>query len=204
MSHHAIRSLIVGLLLATGSCRDEATEPAWLVNECGLCDDPQWMERCGDGLDNDEDGLTDCMDADCRNFQACADRRRPEYPSECPAVQEGVEQDSECTALAHQYCADALDNDENGFTDCLDYACQASAACRPAQRGNEDDDRVCRDGLDNDWDGDFDCRDEDCAEQPFCESNDLACSDGIDNDNNGFVDCRDYGCTRSDSVTVCP
>jgi hypothetical protein len=58
-------------------------------------------------------------------------------------------------------CANGLDDDLDGLTDCSDVDCQADSACIP-----ED----CGDGLDNDGDGDVDCADDECADLDECFS----------------------------------
>ncbi|MCB9793119.1 MAG: FG-GAP repeat protein [Alphaproteobacteria bacterium] len=73
------------------------------------CDDgdaavyPGAVEDCGDGVDDDCDGLVDCEDGDCP-------------PRVCG--EEG-------------YCDDGEDNDEDGVSDCLDEDCWASEGCSP-------------------------------------------------------------------------
>jgi hypothetical protein len=98
--------------------------------------------RCGDGMDNDDDGLRDCADPDCYGDT------------------------THCTSEVH--CADGADNDGDGDTDCADTDCQASAYwCT----GTEDMDRLCNDGVDNDGDGQSDCDDSDCSTISFCHVN---------------------------------
>lgn len=80
-------------------------------------------------------------------------------------------------------CNDAVDNDENGLTDCEDPGCVASPFCLP--EGN------CFDGADNDGDGLADCDDDDCTDDCDEASH---CDDGIDNDGNGLADCDDAAC----------
>ncbi|MFH2009388.1 MAG: hypothetical protein ABI333_22545 [bacterium] len=59
------------------------------------------VEICGDGLDNDNDGLVDCADSDCH-------------------------MDPTCGELA---CDDSQDNDGDGLTDCWDPDCTPTATC---------------------------------------------------------------------------
>lgn len=60
-------------------------------------------EVCGDSLDNDGDGATDCADSDCSA-------------------------DPSCSAPA-EVCDDGVDNDGDGATDCADADCDGDAAC---------------------------------------------------------------------------
>jgi hypothetical protein len=80
-------------------------------------------------------------------------------------------------------CADRIDNDEDGRTDCDDGDCARSEACR----------EVCSDGADNDRDGWTDCRDAECAGRDPCPSGEL-CGNGADNDEDGRIDCDDRAC----------
>ena len=60
-------------------------------------------EVCGDGEDNDADGLIDCEDDDC-------------FSDTCPEI-----------------CDDGEDNDADGDTDCDDADCEAIEECQPYQ-----------------------------------------------------------------------
>ena len=62
---------------------------------------------CRDGLDDDDDGLSDCFDRDCDQVAGC------ELP---PLVETGL-------------CGDAIDNDVDGGTDCDDTDCDEDAGC---------------------------------------------------------------------------
>ena len=61
---------------------------------------------CSDGIDNDEDGYTDCYDYECKQTIFCT---------------------SENTAVA---CSDLKDNDGDGFVDCGDFDCNGTAVCQ--------------------------------------------------------------------------
>lgn len=61
-------------------------------------------------------------------------------------------------------CADARDNDGDGFTDCDDVGCAGSSDVSVCDVGlAERTDALCSDGVDNDGDGTVDCADEDCS-----------------------------------------
>ncbi|WP_379657681.1 hypothetical protein [Psychroflexus salinarum] len=57
--------------------------------------------NCDDGIDNDEDGFTDCEDLDCEDFQECLIER----------------------------CIDGVDNDGDGLIDCEDPDCVLNPNC---------------------------------------------------------------------------
>jgi len=59
-------------------------------------------ETCDDGIDNDADGLVDCVDDDCLTDTFC---------------------------LEAGNCGDGLDNDGDGLTDCADDDCLAEVLC---------------------------------------------------------------------------
>ena len=60
------------------------------------------QELCDDGLDDDDDGLTDCADPDCATSPVC---------------------------LPETICHDGLDDDNDGLTDCADPDCVGTDAC---------------------------------------------------------------------------
>ena len=83
-------------------------------------------------------------------------------------------------------CGDGVDNDGDGFIDCLDSDCNGVSGC---EFGSE---ATCNDGIDNDGDGLTDCADSDCSTAPNCIE--AICDDGVDNDGDGLADCEDPDC----------
>jgi hypothetical protein len=163
--------------------------------------------ECADGIDNDNNGLTDCQDPSCQGLScgsgcACADGGSIEIA-----------------------CHDMMDNDHDGLTDCgdpdcLGQSCGAGCICASDAGFTE---TLCNDMLDNDKDGLTDCADPDCdkklcgtATVPFtcnmgqCNCNGgsqvnesgALCSDGIDNDCNGKTDCADPTCDAQMCTTA--
>ena len=127
---------------------------------------------CNDGIDNDDDGLTDGFDPGCSG---------PDDASELSA------------ALA---CDDGVDNDGDGATDGDDPGCTSAADPAETEPG-----RVCDDGLDNDGDGQTDVADDPGCDDNLDgdeRSAALVCDDGADNDGDGLPDFPlDRGCTTS-------
>ena len=105
-------------------------------------------------------------------------------------------------------CADAADNDGDGWFDCDDPDCAGFGGCNPADDDTTDDDTAdddttpadddddttappvddeneqqfgCSDEADNDGDGDYDCADSDCEWSPACDGR-------VDHDGDGY--CR--------------
>jgi len=89
--------------------------------------------NCNDGIDNDNDGLTDGADPDCQT----------------PPTQEGPPGDATCS--------DGIDNDQDGATDGADSDCQT-----PPTTEGPPGDPTCTDGIDNDQDGATDGADSGC------------------------------------------
>lgn len=86
-----------------------------------------------------------------------------------------------------EVCADAIDNDWDGGTDCSDADCSGVDPCEAVEQ-------ACADGFDNDADDLIDCADPDCAGRDGCEAEESECEDGLDNDADGATDCADPGC----------
>jgi hypothetical protein len=163
--------------------------------------------NCYDGLDNDDNLLTDCEDPSCE-LQQCVSKMQGTGGCLCHAGKktEGI-------------CSDAEDNDGDGKLDCLDIedclgeACAQGCTC-VADGGMTE--TGCDDGVDNDKDTLVDCLDPDCAGKyctpppiffacsgAICKCNggvqvaevgSLLCRDGVDNDCNGVVDCAEVTC----------
>jgi len=96
---------------------------------------------CGDGFDNDRDGLSDCGDPDCfgivgacENESFCSDFQDNDgdlaldcFDSDCAGVDPcGMEN----TAAR---CIDGRDNDADGTSDCSDSDCDTFSSCIPGQ-----------------------------------------------------------------------
>jgi RHS repeat-associated protein len=126
-------------------------------------------------------------------------------------------------------CADGLDEDVDGATDCADSECFGNPNCGENCTNNVNDDadgladcldsecphqcEICYSeqpgyvpGVDDDHDGLADCRDPDCqAIGTLCqEGAPFHCSDNIDNDLDGKVDCADTDCSGYTDCHECP
>jgi len=131
-------------------------------------------ENCDNKVDDDSDGLIDCVDAvDCSATVYCA------------------------ISTSSENCTDRIDNDNDNLVDCLDLAdCANNQACVPRPI------EICGNGLDDDGDNLIDCGDSDCSGYANCGTNNSsACNDGIDNDNDVLVDFpNDPGCNDSSDL----
>ena len=121
-----LRHTFVLATLLFGACNDPDTEPqptpAFIdpdsdvdgdgvlpPQDCNNYDaqiNPQAVELCGNGLDDDCSGTTDCDDSECWS-------------------------DPICDALfsTPEICGNGFDDDENGAVDCADPACDHHVSC---------------------------------------------------------------------------
>ena len=161
---YADRSYLSRFALSGGDavCLEDGASAPCEVARVGL------VRECGDGIDNDGDGLVDQADLQCYG----------PGDSESPEGLRGI----------NTACTDGEDNDGDGAIDHDD------ADCLAALDGNETGAVLpdpCTDGEDNDGDGDADDADADCAIAGWGQETSPACSDGIDNDGDGDVDFSD-------------
>ncbi len=121
---------------------------------------------CGDGVDNDLDGLTDCADPDC-NTQMCDGGTVVCQQSFSCGSGSCTGQNVPCNPPAGTCLTGGSCSEPTGcsFTvgtvgsDCGNgQSCVADGGCVPAETG-----ALCADGLDNDHDGLTDCADPGCG-----------------------------------------
>lgn len=138
------------------------------------------VEICGNGVDDDLDGLTDCEEPLCRcgDVELCTGGIDEDLDglTDCADVDDC----GDAPGCSETLCADGLDDDRDGLIDCLDPDCDGECP------------EVCEDGRDNDGDGLVDCEDADCVDHELC--GELLCADGLDDDDDGLIDCEDDDC----------
>ncbi len=180
--------LAAGLSLAATQCSGTSKGP---TEECtgDTC-----AQLCGDGVDNDADGVVDCDDPDCSDV--------------CVGTLYGVPME--------ENCSDGEDDDGDSDVDCADSDCAADAACSGGggSGGNSAGPvysaplENCTNGADDDGDELVDCNDPDCVDAPGCMGADYAvplyaapmvenCDNGADEDGDNLIDCDDPDCDTS-------
>ncbi len=222
----------------TNPCTDDSCDPAagcMHVNNTALCDDGDACTtgdscsdgkchggsnsctgketNCGNGIDDDKDGATDCQDNDCSASDLCKvtgpeticnDKIDNDNDGKTDCDDTDCAKDPACAVLVpttETLCADQIDNDKDGMTDCADNDCAADAACATPLK-----ETLCADGIDNDKDGKTDCADADCTADAACKKSNVEtiCNDKIDNDQDGATDCADNDCMADLACAVTP
>jgi hypothetical protein len=122
---------------------------------------PEPGPDCSDGIDNDDDGLTDsAQDPDCATSGTESGTVTPPVTTPPPAT------------TATDDCSDGIDNDHDGLTDraqdpnCTKGHSESGAAVRAAPKRSGHTPSECSDGRDNDGDGLIDS-----AQDPGCVAN---------------------------------
>jgi len=86
---------------------------------------------CGDGLDNDFDGLVDCCDGECAGAEGCLEICGDGMDNDCDELIDCC--DDDCAAdeacATEAVCDDGVDNDCDGAWDCGDDDCGLLPEC---------------------------------------------------------------------------
>ncbi len=175
---------------------------------------------CGDGIDNDQDGVTDCNDSDCFTsvycrdvdgdgyaaIDDCDDSKQSVYPGAYDVPDDGIDQD--CDGQDATNSGGGTDNDGDGWdasSDCDDSNPNTYPGAYDVPDDGIDQDcdgqdatnggggvEICDDGIDNDGNGLIDCDDFACLFDFSCLLED--CTNGVDDNGDGAIDCDDITC----------
>jgi hypothetical protein len=138
-------------------------------------------EICGNGVDDDCNGLADCFDPVCQDVPACIDRKKELCDNDKDDDGNGLVDcrdpacfgDKACVVPGREICNNNLDDDDDGLIDCKDPDCANDPTCVP-QPGDE----ICDNGKDDNGDGLVDCSDPKCKTFPACLQ--AACVSDVD------------------------
>jgi hypothetical protein len=138
-------------------------------------------EICGNGIDDDCNGLADCLDSACKNLPICIDHKKEICNNGIDDDGNGLVDckdpaclgDPACFVPGHEICNNGLDDDDDGLVDCKDPDCFADPTCI-VNPGKE----ICDNGIDDNGDKLVDCSDPQCKTFPACLS--AACAADVD------------------------
>jgi hypothetical protein len=139
------------------------------------------VEICGNGIDDDCNGLADCFDKACQSDPACIDHKKETCNNGIDDDGNGLVDckdpacfgDKACVVPGREICNNNLDDDEDGLIDCADPDCVKDPTCIVTP-GNE----ICDNGKDDNGDGLVDCTDPQCKTFPACLQ--AACAPDVD------------------------
>jgi TolB protein len=172
--------------------------------------EPSWgpgslEPHCGNGADDDGDGLADLDDPGCVDASDRSERGLEICDDAIDADGDGFAafpQDPGCTDIYDfdersetLVCDNGFDDDGDGLTDFpSDGGCANPLA--------PDELAECQDGFDNEGDGLVDTSDPTCGGDPNGRTESAACQSGLDDDGDGFTDFPDDpGCDEPNDAS---
>ena len=179
-------------------CGDGVCDPAAGEDTESCPGDCPIETDCGNGVDDDGDGVADCADSDCAGEPSCQPRCSSAGEACAPGGAECCDEltcstlgdpAGICAPVVETNCDNGVDDDRDDLTDCDDEEdCGADSACRPSSEIN------CDNNRDDDGDGLVDCDDPECFSDigncpgAGCSAEGEACGEG------GRVCCEDLAC----------
>ena len=191
-----------------------------VLGEC-VCPGGGTENACGNGADDDCDGLTDCADPNCAG-RSCDGSGRTCMGGMC-----------ECASDV-EFCRNGVDDDCDGLADCADPDCGGAICgdlgerCSGSTCACPGSIESCTNGIDDTCDGLADCADPNCrnmacgpmglrcqsgscrcpaetetcgnmadddcdgATDEGCSPEMEDCTNGVDDDGDGAIDCEDF------------
>ncbi len=183
-------TLAVGATLGPVACGGESSmgESTTGAGE-GTCLLEDCSAECSDGLDNDQDGATDCDDSSCQNDASCESDGGAPGAGGDPGLGGVAGLGGSAYGIPYEMsCTDGVDDNLNGLVDCADPTCSSDVACTgtggaPGAGGDPGlgglggtggtpysipYEMSCDNGFDDDLDSMVDCSDPDCATNAAC------------------------------------
>ncbi|MGE4652877.1 MAG: C10 family peptidase, partial [Myxococcota bacterium] len=115
-----------------------ASGPSPADGSLGVEGDPEpEPEDCGNGIDDDQDGQTDCADAECTDsplcdgvvFEVCDNNRDDDLDGDVDCLDDDCDTDPFCVGPGIEICENMVDDDGDGDIDCEDLDCANHPNC---------------------------------------------------------------------------
>jgi hypothetical protein len=90
---------------------------------------PNVVEDCGDGIDDDADGLPDCFDEDCAFDVACYEDCGNGVDDDGDLAPDCFDSACALDPSCYEDCENGLDDDGDNAIDCADLGCAGEPAC---------------------------------------------------------------------------
>ena len=99
--------------------------------DAGELDTGPPLEVCGNGFDDDGDGLPDCYDPECEGVPPCVEACADGKDNDIDGFTDCADPDCALVPVCIEVCTDGVDNDADGKVDCDDEDCAGEASCIP-------------------------------------------------------------------------
>jgi hypothetical protein len=157
-------------------------------------------ERDSNCNDNDDCTVDTCQNNWCNFAFAKNDHDGDGYAGwSCSSGNDCNDQDRNVNPGTYENCANDIDDNCNGLTDCEDPECYGMTGCDACSAYETN----CEDDIDNDCDGRRDCADTECfgTSSCPCRTTETNCSDQVDEDCDGLLDCTDPSCSGTEACS---